>query len=138
MTRYCTNCGEAGTLASCSNCGGALGEVSPTGKAGVVNTIPQPFTSPAQPVETKRKRVGETRGRVPLMAWDATSGTPSDLWRLIALEIGDAAGSGELLSDPRVRDCSGNGSSTEFPTPSHHMLTSGPRTAPETSSATLT
>jgi hypothetical protein len=55
MTRYCTNCGEAGTLAFCSNCGGALGEVSPTAKAGAVNTIPQPLTSPAQPVKTKNK-----------------------------------------------------------------------------------
>jgi hypothetical protein len=55
MTRYCTNCGEAGTLAFCSNCGGALGEVSPTAKAGAVNTIPQLFTSPAQPVKTKSK-----------------------------------------------------------------------------------
>jgi hypothetical protein len=56
MTRYCTNCGQAGTLAFCSNCGGALGEVSPTSKAGAVNTIPQPFTRPAQPVETKSKK----------------------------------------------------------------------------------
>jgi hypothetical protein len=55
MTRYCTNCGEAGTLAFCSNCGGALGEVSPTAKAGAVNTIPQPLISPAQTVKTKSK-----------------------------------------------------------------------------------
>jgi hypothetical protein len=56
MTRYCTDCGGPGTSSFCANCGNALGEVSPTGKAGAVNTIPHPFTSPARPVKTKSKK----------------------------------------------------------------------------------